>query len=110
LETLDYRLRRVRKALGTREVQRVTADTIASLSGDLGEGGYVALRRLLSFAVRRGYISDNPCSKLERGERPTARSKEIEVLSRDDLAKLLDSADGTWRVLIATVVLRAASV
>jgi integrase len=94
LETLNCRLRRVRKALGRREVQRVTADTIASLNGDLGERGYVALRRLLSFAVRR---SSNA------GERPTARAKEVEVLSRDDLAKLLNSADGTWRVLIATV-------
>ena len=92
-----YRLRVVRKLIGKREVQKVTPDTVAKLA--LNMRGYSALRRVLSFAVRRGYIAENPCGKLERGERPKPNTAEVVVLPHDDLAKLLCSTTGTTRTL-----------
>jgi len=103
LEAMEYRLARVKRLLGRREVQKINADTVSSLSGDLGVPGYTALRRLLSFCVRRGYVLENPCSKLERGERPTRARREICVLDHLALRKLLDGSRGSWRVLIALV-------
>jgi integrase len=103
LETLEYRLRVVRRLIGKREVQKVTPDTVAKLA--LNMRGYSAVRRVLSFAVRRGYIAENPCSKLERGERPKPNTAEVVVLPHEDLAKLLRAASGSTRTLIATAAL-----
>jgi integrase len=105
LETLVHRLKPVRKALGRREVQRVTPDTCAKVGHDLGASAFVALRRVLSFAVRRGYLMTNPCDSLERGERPSPKSVEVVVLTADELHRLLDCADARTRPLLATAAL-----
>lgn len=105
LEALDYRLRAVRRVLGQREVQRVTPDTCAKLSHDLGGPAFTALRRLLSFAVRRGYLSTNPCDSLERGERPSSKTGEIVVLTSAELGRLLNKAVESTRRLIVTAAL-----
>jgi hypothetical protein len=88
LETLVHRLKPVRKTLGRREVQRITPDTCAKVGHDLGSSPFIALRRVLTFAVRRKYLATNPCDALERGERPSARSGEVVVLAADELHRL----------------------
>lgn len=105
LETLVHRLKPIRRTLGRREVQRVTPDTCAKVGHDLGSSAFIALRRVLSFAVRRGYLATNPCEALERGERPSAKSGEVTVLTGDELHRLLDYADDATRPLIATAAL-----
>jgi integrase len=105
LETLVHRLKSVRKSIGRREVQKVTADMCATLGHDLGASAFIALRRVLSFAVRRGYIAVKPCDSLERGERPSAKSGEVVVLTDDELHRLLDFADDASRPMIATAAL-----
>ena len=60
---------------------------------------------MLSFAVRRGYLATNPCDSLERGERPSAKSGEVVVLTSEELHRLLDYADVATRPLIATAAL-----
>jgi integrase len=105
LEALTYRLRSVRKAIGRRPVQQVTPDTCAKIAHDLGPYAFGALRRVLTFAVRRKYLATNPCDSLERGERPTAKSGEVVVVPADEVQRLLDHADATTRPLIATAAL-----
>ncbi len=105
VEVLGYRLKAVRRTLGHREVQRVTPDTCVKVGHELGASSFVALRRLLSFAVRRGYLTANPCDALERGERPSARSGEVVVLTAAELQRLLDAADAATRPLLATAAL-----
>jgi integrase len=105
LETLVHRLKPVRRTLGRREVQRVTADTCAKVGHDLGASAFVALRRVLSFAVRRGYIAVNPCDSLERGERPSTQAGEVVVLEADELQRLLEASDARTRLLLATAAL-----
>jgi hypothetical protein len=105
LETLVHRLKPVRKSIGRREVQKVTADTCAKVGHDLGASAFIALRRTLSFAVRRGYLAVNPCDSLERGERPSAKSGEVVVLTADELHRLLDHPDAATRPMIATAAL-----
>jgi integrase len=103
-ETLEFRLRAVRAKIGGRAVQKVTPDAIVALR--LDRRAFGALHRVLTFAVRRDYISVNPCTKLERGERPKDATREARILSGDDLRRLLEAApEGTWRSLISTVAL-----
>jgi len=105
LETLVHRLKPVRRALGRREIQRVTPDVCARVGHELGASAFIGLRRVLSFAVRRGYLSTNPCATLERGERPSTKSAEVAVLDAAELQRLLDHADPRTRPLLATAAL-----
>lgn len=105
LETLAYRLRPVREKIGRRPVQKVTPDAVADIGAALGVRGYSSLRRVLSFAVRRGYIATNPAAKLERGERPKPNTAEVRVLSDADLGRLVAATSGTTRALVSTVAL-----
>jgi integrase len=105
LETLVHRLKPVRRTLGRCEVQRVTPDNCAEVGHDLGASAFIALRRVLSFAVRRRYLTINPCESLERGERPSAKSGEVSVLSPDEFQRLIDKADAATRPLLVTAAL-----
>jgi integrase len=91
-ETLAERLAPVRKRIGRRPVQKITADTVSDLASSFGVRGYGACRRALSFAVRRGYIASNPAIALERSERPKPKRLEVRVLSADELRALTDAA------------------
>jgi integrase len=67
-------------------------------------GVLVALSRVFAYAVRRGYVSGNPVSRLERGERPSVGRRERRVLSGDEITKLLDHSLPTYRPILATAV------
>jgi integrase len=56
------------------------------------------LSRICRFAVRRGWLADNPVSKLEPGEKPRWTPKEVAILDGDELAQLLAQA-GRHRTL-----------
>ena len=62
------------------------------------------LSRLLNHAVRRGAISVNPISQLERTERPAVWAAEQKILMREEIAQLLEGAPARFRTLLATAV------
>jgi integrase len=99
--------------LGRRKLADVTTDDVAQLIAEMREAGYAAwtikgvlvpLSRMLSTAARRGMIASNPVARLERGERPQSDRREMRVLDRAEIAKLLDATPEMYRTLIATSV------
>jgi len=47
-------------------------------------------------------VAANPVRKLERGERPRVGRREMRILDRDEIGRLLDAADDRHRALLAT--------
>jgi integrase len=71
--------------------ERVLDKTTASIA-------LLTLRSVCRFAVRRGWLSDNPVGLLEPAEKPRWRPGRVAVLEGDDLARVLDHA-GSYRPL-----------
>jgi integrase len=100
--------------LGCRPLDQIDVEDIAALISDLRRRGYsgatvscvvVPLSRVLAHAARRGLIETNPFAKLERSERPRAGRRDRPVLSREEIGRLLEEADPTYRTLLATAIL-----
>jgi len=80
LESHRYHLdRHLLPALGRRRIATINVDDIASLIGSLAGdgraprtigGAMATLGSILRYALRRGYITDNPLRRVEAGERP----------------------------------------
>jgi integrase len=73
---LDHHLLPV---LGRRRIATISVDDIACLIGPVSgdgraprtiAGALATLGSILRYALRRGYITDNPLRRLETGERP----------------------------------------
>lgn len=108
--------------LGRVRVAELDEDDIATLIADLRDGrepdgekvkslsGWSIrvvlgpLGRVLGYAARRGIIGSNPMQRLERGERPAVGRREQRVLSEEEIRRLLDAADPTYRAFLATAV------
>ncbi|HXW59444.1 MAG TPA: tyrosine-type recombinase/integrase [Solirubrobacteraceae bacterium] len=59
--------------------------------------------RAFDFARRRlSWAGSNPVRELERNERPTHDPRERRILTRDELARLIASAEPPYREIIAT--------
>jgi integrase len=125
-----YLQRHVLPRLGRLRVIEITVDDVARLIGEMQRGiyyeqragrfvkrerktGYAAwtirgvitvLGRVLGHAARRGLIPENPVRKLERGERPRVARRDLRVLDRDEIGRLLDQAPHKYRTLLATAV------
>jgi len=87
-------------------------DKIARLITDMGGAGYSAwtvravltpLGRVLAFAKRQGYRSDNPIQNLERGERPVSDEKPKRILSRAEVVALIEATPKRYRLLVKTL-------
>ena len=52
----------------------------------------LTLRRVLRFAVRRGWMTVNPVTLLEPAEKPRWRPQHVDILEGHDLARVLDHA------------------
>lgn len=96
---------------GRRRIGTIGPDDVARFAGDLSTRGLSAwsIKRLLgalscvlSFALRRGYISRHPFAALTRDERPHPRSSEQRVLTRSELARLLSACPPRYRPLLVT--------
>jgi integrase len=72
--------------------ERVLAPTTASLA-------LIALNQVCKFALRRGWLADNPVARLQSGEKPRWRPTPVRVLEGADLARVLEHA-GEHRPLI----------
>ena len=107
---VDIRLR-LKPLLGDTRVTDLTVDDVARLISRMRDDGYAAwtvraaltpLRGAFKWAVRRGHVASNPVERLERGELPKTSRREMRLLDSEELALLLESAEGVYRVLLAT--------
>ena len=71
--------------------ERVLAPTTAVIA-------LIALKQICRYAVRRGWLTENPVTGLEPGERPRWTPGRVGILEGKDLAKVLDHA-GSHRPL-----------
>jgi integrase len=100
--------------IGHIQVQKLNADALAAflrdrqsvgLSSWTRKGMLTPISRVLSLAVRRGYVSENPLRLLQPEELPKGRAKDDpRVLDRDEIERLLDAATGLYRLALATKV------
>jgi integrase len=89
---------------GRRRLDQITVDDVAAFiahmrgKGLRGSTTLTALRplsRILAHAARRGAIPLNPCSQLERGERPKLDDQRPKrILTLEEMQALLRLADG----------------
>jgi len=89
---------------GRRRLDQITVDDVASFiahmrrKGLRGSTTLTALRplsRILAHAARRGAIPVNPCSQLERGERPKLDDQRPKrILNLEEMQAVIASADG----------------
>ncbi len=95
MQTAAYRSK-VQQRLGSKPSAR--AYSAWSIRGVLTPAG-----RVFDFAKRRmDWAGTNPVRELDRGERPKHQQRERRILSRDELAQLLDAADEPYRTALAT--------
>jgi integrase len=88
---------------GRRRLDQITVDDVAAFiaamrrKGLRGSTTLTALRplsRILAHAARRGAIPVNPCSQLERGERPTLDDQRPKrILNLDEMQATISCAD-----------------
>jgi integrase len=67
-------------------------------------GALATLHSIMRFAVRNGWIIENPVEKLERDERPRPVRRSPRVLGQDEVARLLAACLPAYRPLIATAL------
>jgi integrase len=114
LENYRYHLdRNLLPTLGKKKLQQISTDDCARLIASLRSkglapktiaGALVPLGRVLSLALRRGYVSSNPLQRLEASERPRIQRREQRVLTHEQIGKLLAACLPRYRPLVATAI------
>jgi integrase len=96
-----------------RRIATITVDDVAGVIRALAKegrsprtisGALATLGAIMRYALRRGYITDNPLRRLEPGERPRALPRPRHVLGQDEIARLLAACAPRYRPLIATAL------
>jgi integrase len=99
--------------LARRRIATITVDHIADLIRGLVAhgraprtiaGALATLGSILRYALRRGYITDNPLRRLEAGERPRPAPRARRALGQDEIARLLAACAPRYRLLIVTAL------
>jgi integrase len=94
-------------------VRGITVEHVAGLLGDMRAkgrsektiaGALATLHNIMRFAIRNGWIIENPVEKLESDERPRPVRRPQRVLGRNEIARLLDACIPAHRPLIATAL------
>jgi integrase len=102
--------------LGQSLMRAITVGDVAELMTELREKGrsektiagvLATLQSVVRFAIRNGWIVENPVDKLEAGERPRPVRRRQRVLGREEIARLLAACSPRYRPLIATGLLPA---
>jgi integrase len=100
-------------AFGRFKLAEIREDQIAGLIADMTREGYAGstikaviapLSLILGRAVRRGAVASNPVAGLERSERPSSKRRDMRILDRDDIGKLIDGTAPDHRPLITTLI------
>jgi integrase len=103
--------RRLLPRLGRRRLVLVTVDDVVAIMRELRVEGLSpwtikrilgALSCVLTFALRRGYISAHPFDRLERDERPHPLRSDQRVLTRTELGRLFAACPRRYRPLLLT--------
>jgi integrase len=89
-----------RRPLGALKLRELTVDRVADwsranereLAPTTARMALIALNQVCRYAVRRGWLADNPVAKLEPAERPRRTAGQVSILEGEDLARLLDHA------------------
>jgi integrase len=100
--------------LGSKRLAEIDADAVADLIASMEAARYAAwtirgvltpLGRILDHAARKGWVAANPVGKLEKDERPAeGERREMRILDRDEIVRLIEATDARYRALIATAV------
>jgi integrase len=114
LENYTYLLNRhLLPAFGHKRLPDISTDDIADLIAQLRSRGLSAktinnalipLGRILSHALRRGYITDHPLRRLEQHERPRINKRDQRVLDHSQIAALLNATLPRYQPLLATAL------
>lgn len=114
LESHRYYLdRHLRPRLGQRRVAAITVHDVVALITQVRTEGCSAksaanvvatLHSVLRFALRHGWIVDDPVAKLEKGERPRPEPRMQRVLGREEVTRLLRACSERYRPLVATAL------
>jgi integrase len=100
------------RPLGSVKLRELTIDRVAAWSrtneGVLAPTTAVialeTLNQVCRFALRRGWIANNPVGCLEPGEKPRWNPQHVAILEGDDLARLLAAA-GSYRFMFEFLAL-----
>jgi integrase len=96
--------------LGERRITSIDEDDVVALIAEMQaknlrgatiRKALMVLGRILGNAERRGKIPLNPVSRLQREERPAIEKRDLRILEREEIAKLLDATPAIYRALIA---------
>jgi integrase len=98
--------------LGPFRLAEIREDIVAALVRDLSKthrrstvkAVINVLSGILGRAVRRGAVASNAVLGLERDEQPKGTPREMRILQRDEIGRLLESAPARHRPLLATLV------
>jgi integrase len=114
LEAHRYYLdRHLLPRLTTRKVSAITVEDVSELIPYMRTAGasekttanaVATLRSVLRFALRQGWIVNDPVARLERGERPRPTPRSQRVLGRGEVSALLASCAEQYRPLVATAL------
>lgn len=112
LEIDAWAAQHVRDELGSKRVRKLTPDDVALMLSHFQHLKTASVRNIIkalngmmALAIRQGYRSDNPVTKLMSDERPKDDAEEIRILSSEEIKLLLEKAPGgRWRTLYTTLV------
>ena len=100
-------------AFGHKRLPEISTDDIAELIAKMRNRGLSAktinnalipLGRILSHALRRGYITDHPLRRLEQHERPRIQKRQQRVLNHQQITALLDASLPRYQPMLATAI------
>jgi hypothetical protein len=114
LEGYEISVRRHLKPwFGARAVHSVTPDDLVTWHASQRQQGaapwsikgrWNALRGVLGYAVRQGWIASNPADALTSRERPKGGGSRKRFLRDEEMRALLAQASGRYRLLIAVLL------
>lgn len=99
--------------LGRRLIRTLSVEDVASLMTEIRAAGksektvagaLATLHSIVRFALRNGWMAQNPIGRLESAERPHPVRRKQRVLGRDEIARLLAAAAPRFRILLATAL------
>jgi integrase len=94
----------MQRPLGATKLRDLTVDRIAAwsraneqvLAPRTAALTLMVLNQVCRYALRRGWLADNPVGRLEAGERPRGTPQPVAILEGPDLARVLENA-GEYR-------------
>ena len=113
LETYEWAIgKHLKPSMGRCKVAALSPQMVANLIAHLKNKGYktwtvkkilTPLQGAYQIAVREGWVTTSPVTRLLPHERPKNDQKTMRTLSSDDLSLLLSTSSHKWRVLFTVL-------